>query len=519
MNLANYVGGRWIEGGGAGTALIDPVLGTELARASTQGIDFAAALGFARGTGGPALRTMNFAERAAMLGKIVEALQANRDAYGEIALANSGNTKGDAAIDIDGAIGTLRYYARAAQPLGTAKTLRDGGLIRMGRDEGFQALHVGVPLRGVAIHINAFNFPAWGLWEKIAVAFLAGVPVLAKPATATCWLAQRMVEDVVKAGVVPAGAISIVCGGAGDLLNHVRPQDAIAFTGSAATAASIKNHRRVIEAGTRVNIEADSLNACLLGPDAAPGSAEFDLLVAEVAREMTVKAGQKCTAIRRVLAPAQVAAQLADAIGARLAGVKTGNPRNETVRMGPLVNKAQQKAAVDGIAALKREARVAYEGKDAPIDADPAKGAFVAPTLLAANDPSTGRAIHDVEVFGPVATVMAYRDAEDAFALARRGQGSLVASVFSGDPAFLTTAALELADSHGRVLALDAATAKSSTGHGIVMPMCKHGGPGRAGGGDELGGLGALWFYHQRSALQGPAERLKAIAEASATTV
>ena len=519
MNLANYVGGRWIEGGGEGTPLIDPVLGTELARASTQGIDFAAALAFARGTGGPALRAMNFAERAGVLGKIAETLQAKRDAYGEIALANSGNTKPDAAIDIDGAIGTLRYYARAAAPLGTARTLRDGGLIRMGRDEGFQALHVGVPLRGVAIHINAFNFPAWGLWEKVAVAFLAGVPVLAKPATATCWLAQRMVEEVVKAGVVPAGAISIVCGGAGDLLDHVGPQDAIAFTGSAATAASIKGHRRVIEAGTRVNIEADSLNACLLGPDAAPGSAEFDLLVAEVAREMTVKAGQKCTAIRRVLAPAQVVPQLLNAIGARLAGVKMGNPRNESVRMGPLVNKAQQQAAIDGIAALKREARIVYESTDAPIDADPAKGAFVAPTLLAAKDPSAGRAVHEVEVFGPVSTVIGYRDADDAFTLARRGQGSLVASVFSGDPEFLSTAALELADSHGRVLALDAATAKSSTGHGIVMPMCKHGGPGRAGGGDELGGLGALWFYHQRSALQGPAERLKAIADASATTV
>jgi 3,4-dehydroadipyl-CoA semialdehyde dehydrogenase len=241
-------------------------------------------------------------------------------------------------------------------------------------------------------------------------------------------------------------------------------------------------------------------------------------LVAEVVREMTVKAGQKCTAIRRVLAPQPVATALTDAIVARLAGVKVGNPRNEAVRMGPLVNKAQQKVAADGIAALKREARVAYEGGGTFVDADPAKGAFTAPTLLVANDPGAGRAVHDVEVFGPVSTVLPYRDAADAFALARRGQGSLVASVFSGDPEFLSTAALELAESHGRVLALDAATAKSSTGHGIVMPMCKHGGPGRAGGGEELGGLNALWFYHQRSALQGPAERLKAIADSSAAT-
>jgi 3,4-dehydroadipyl-CoA semialdehyde dehydrogenase len=233
---------------------------------------------------------------------------------------------------------------------------------------------------------------------------------------------------------------------------------------------------------------------------------------------MTVKAGQKCTAIRRVLAPAAVAGPLADAIAARLAGVKVGNPRNEAVRMGPLVNKAQQRAAAEGIAALKREARVAHEGGGDLVDADPATGAFVMPTLLAAADPGAGRAIHEVEVFGPVSTVMGYRDAADAFALARRGQGSLVASVFSGDPTFLASAALELAESHGRVLALDAATAKSSTGHGIVMPMCKHGGPGRAGGGEELGGLGALWFYHQRAALQGPAGHLKAIAEAAAST-
>jgi 3,4-dehydroadipyl-CoA semialdehyde dehydrogenase len=517
MRLANYVGGKWVEGGGDGVALVDPTLGTELARASTQGLDFAAALDHARNVGGPALRALTFADRAALLGKIADALQANRDAYGEIALANSGNTKSDAAIDIDGAIGTLRYYARAAQGLGAAKTLRDGGPIRMGRDEGFQALHVGVPLRGAAILINAFNFPAWGLWEKAAVALLSGVPVFAKPATATAWLAQRMVEDVIKANAVPAGALSIICGGAGDLLDHVGPYDIVSFTGSAATAATIKTQPRVVAAGARVNVEADSLNACLLGPDAAPGSAEFDLLVAETAREMTVKAGQKCTAIRRVLAPAAVAAALTDAIAARLTGIKFGNPRNEAVRMGPLVNKNQQSSALEGIAVLKREAKVAHDG-GAPLDADAAKGAFVAPTLLASADPAAGRAVHEVEVFGPVATVMPYRDTAEAFALARRGSGSLVASVFSGDPAFLSAAALELADSHGRVLTLDAATAKSSTGHGIVMPMCKHGGPGRAGGGEELGGLAALWFYHQRTALQGPAAQIKAIGDAAAVT-
>ncbi len=448
-------------------------------------------------------------------------LQANREAYGEIALKNSGNTQTDAAIDIDGGIGTLKFFARAGQSLGAAHHLRDGTLIRMAKDDGFQALHVGVPLRGVAVHINAFNFPSWGLWEKAAVALLAGVPVVEKPATSTAWLAQRMVEDVIAAGVLPEGALSILCGGAGDLLDHLTGADVVAFTGSADTAARIRTNAHVAARSVRLNVEADSLNSCILGPDVAPGTPEFELFVKEVAREMTQKAGQKCTAIRRVLAPSHIIGQVADAIAARLAGIKVGDPRTADVRMGPLVNKSQQCAAQEGLAALRREARVVYDGGGlgfAPLDADAAKGAFVPPTLLQADDPAGATAVHEVEVFGPVATLMAYDGADEAFALARRGGGSLVASVFSADGDFIETASLELADSHGRVLALDAAAAKSSTGHGIVMPMLNHGGPGRAGGGAELGGLGALWFYHQRTALQGPADRLKAIAEKSAAT-
>lgn len=521
MKLSNYVGGKWIEGQGAGQALVDPSTGEELARASTDGIDMGAALVYAREVGGPALRALTFGERAALLGKVADALQANREAYGEIALKNSGNTQTDAAIDIDGGIGTLKFFARAGQALGAARTLRDGTLIRMAKDEGFQALHIGVPLRGVAVHINAFNFPSWGLWEKAAVALLAGVPVVEKPATSTAWLAQRMVEDVVKAGVLPEGAISLLCGSAGDILDHLTGADLVAFTGSADTAVRIRTNANVAAHSVRLNVEADSLNACILGPDVAPGSPEFDLFVKEVAREMTQKAGQKCTAIRRILAPEQTVGQVADAIAARLAGTKVGNPRNPEVRMGPLVSKSQQRAAAEGMAALGRETQVIYDGGGkgfAPIDADPEKAAFMPPTLLRADDPANAKAVHEIEVFGPVSTLMAYRGADDAFALARRGGGSLVASVFSADPAFIETASLELADSHGRVLALDAAAAKSSTGHGIVMPMCNHGGPGRAGGGAELGGLGALWFYHQRTALQGPAERLMAIAERSAVT-
>jgi len=514
MKLANYTGGRWTEGRGNGAALHDPVLGTELARASTDGIDFPAALDHGRRTGGPALRALGYADRAVLLGKIAEVLSANRADYFEIALANSGSSEADASIDIDGAIFTLKYYARAGAALGGARCLKDGELVRLAKDEAFQALHVAQPLRGVAILINAFNFPAWGLWEKAAPALLSGVPILAKPATATAWLTQRMVEDVVKAGVLPEGALSVVCGSAGDLLDHVTGADVVSFTGSADTALRIRGHAAVLRHSTRVNVEADSLNSALLGPEAKPGTPEFDLLVREVVREMTIKAGQKCTAIRRVLVPAGQRAAVEEAIRAKLVKTVVGNPRNKDVRMGPLVSKAQQQAAIDGIEALKRETSVVFDGGAdfKPVDADPAVAAFVPPTLLSCGDALAARAVHDVEVFGPVATVVPYASAEQAYAIARLGQGSLVASVFSADAQFLAQVAVELAEIHGRVLAVNAAIGSMHTGHGNVMPHCLHGGPGRAGGGEELGGLRALAFYHRRSAIQGPLEVLNAIA-------
>ncbi len=516
MKLQNYVSGHWIAGDGPGTALIDPVLGTELGRASTEGLDFAAALDHARRVGNPALRELTFAERAGLIGKVAEVLTANRSSYFEISLANSGSTEADTSFDVDGAIFTLKYYARAAAALGNARFLIDGAPVPLSKDKAFQSLHIAVPIRGAAILINAFNFPAWGLWEKAAPALLSGVPVFVKPATATSWLTQRMVEDVIKAGVLPPGALSIVCGSAGDLLDHVTAADVISFTGSADTAARIRTHPAVVRASTRINVEADSLNATLMGPDVKAGTAEFDLLVKEVAREMTLKAGQKCTAIRRILVPASQKDALAEALISRLAKVAVGNPRNKDVRMGPLVSKSQQRAAQEGIERLKREARVLFDsgGKDfRPIDADVATGAFVPPTLLSCDDPLHSRAVHDVEVFGPVATLLPYLDLPQAFAIARLGQGSLVASVFSGDANVLESAALELADSHGRILAVNAAVGQSHTGHGNVMPMSLHGGPGRAGGGEELGGLRALAFYHRRSAIQGPEDRLKALAE------
>jgi 3,4-dehydroadipyl-CoA semialdehyde dehydrogenase len=518
MKLKNYVAGAWVEGKGEGAPLYDPTSGEVIAHASTEGIDLAKALDYARTKGGPALRAMSYGERAAMLGAISEVLGNNRDKYVAIAQQNSGNTLVDAAIDIDGGSGTLKYYSAIGKGLGDAKYLRDGGFERFGKDDTFQAVHIRVPVQGVAIHINAYNFPSWGLWEKAAVALLSGVPMLAKPATNTSLLSCEMVKDVIEAGVVPDGALSLICGSARDLLNHVSGQDAVAFTGSADTAHKLRAGTAVIEHSTRFNVEADSLNTALLGPDATADSPEFDLFVKEVAREMTVKAGQKCTAIRRAFVPAGLADAVTEALRARLEKTVVGDPRQEEVRMGPIVDKSQQKSVQDGIRALATEADIVTGGADAGdfVGGDAQSGAFVAPTLLRAKDPKSARKLHDVEVFGPVSTVMAYESAEDAIALAARGGGSLVASVFTGDDAFAQQAALGLGPSHGRVLIMDESVGKLSTGHGIVMPMCVHGGPGRAGGGEELGGLRGLRFYHQRLAVQGNKDRIKALAEAAA---
>jgi 3,4-dehydroadipyl-CoA semialdehyde dehydrogenase len=519
VKLRNFVCGTWSEGTGDGDSLGDPVLGSELARVSSGGIDFEAALGCARKVGGPALRRLTFASRAALLSRIADQLATNREVYYRISLENSGSPRSDAAIDVDGAIYTLRYYAKEGAALGASPFLTDGGLTRLGKDESFQSLHIALPLRGVAILINAFNFPSWGLWEKAAPALLSGVPILVKPASATAWLAHKMVEDIVNAGFLPEGALSLVCGSSRNLLNAITEADAIAFTGSAATAASIRAHPAVAYRSARVNIEADSLNVALLGPDVGAADPELDLLAAEVVREMTVKAGQKCTAIRRILVPFEHCDRLVEAIRARLATLVVGDPRDTETQMGPLVSKGQQRAVLDGISELAAECTVAY-GCDPSFRpqgvADLARAAFVQPTLLIHDRPLEARAVHEREVFGPVATILPSRDLEDAFQIARLGRGSLVASIFTSDPAVGSAAALDLGSSHGRVHIVSAEVARSQTGHGNVMPMSLHGGPGRAGGGHELGGLRALRFYHQPSAVQGPTAWLTALSDGAA---
>lgn len=517
MNLANYVCGEWKEGSGPGEALKDPVTGDELARVSSHGVDAKAALEFARIEGGAALRALNYRARAELLAKMAETLAANRDEYFRISLLNLGANQADASFDVDGAIYTLKYYAKIGQALAEGKLLKEGAPVAISKTGVFFGQHFLAPTKGVAVFINAFNFPAWGFCEKAAPALLSGVPIVVKPASATAWLAHRMVEDVVKANVLPRGAISTLCGSARELLDHVTETDVVSFTGSADTAVKIRSHANVLRRSVRMNVEADSINSVILGPDVAPGTDLFELLVKEVVREMTLKAGQKCTAIRRVFIPRVHMKAAGDAIAAKLRALKVGNPRNADARVGPVVNKTQQAACLEGLRQLKRECSVVYGGEEnfQPVDADPAKSAFVQPTLLACEDGLHAKFVHDVEVFGPAATLVAYDSTENAIALARRGLGSLVSSVFANDANFLQSVVLGIGDLHGRIMAVDSSVGTQYTGHGNVVPSCLHGGPGRAGGGEELAGLRGLLLYHRRFVVQGPPSLTGALASES----
>ncbi len=513
MKLANYVCGQWQEGAGSGEALLDPVTGEELARVSSEKIDGGAMLDFARRRGGPALRALSYAQRADLLAKVAEVLAANRAEYFRISQLNSGATEADASFDVDGGIYTIKHYAKAGRALGEGTMLKEGATASLSKTGAFVGQHFLMPRKGAAVFINAFNFPAWGFCEKAAPAWLSGVPAVVKPASATAWLTQRMVEDIVKANVLPEGALSVLCGSARQLLEEVREEDVICFTGSAETAMRIRSHANVLRRSVRVNVEADSINSTILGPDGAAGSDVFNLLVKEVVREMTLKTGQKCTAIRRVLVPRAHLSAVGEAIAAKLAAVKVGNPRNPEVKMGPVVSKAQQAACEQGIAELKKVCSVVFGGGDKfqPVDADPQRASFVQPTLLACNDGLSAAAVHDVEVFGPAATLVAYDSIDDLIAIARRGLGSLVGSIFSNDLQFAEQAILGMGDLHGRIMVVDGSVGPQHTGHGNVMPSCLHGGPGRAGGGEEAAGLRALLLYHQRMVVQGPPALMEAL--------
>ena len=511
MKLPNYVADHWREGSGPGAPLVDPVTGEELARISSEGVDLNNALEFARTQGGSALRQLTYAQRADLLAKMGDALTANRDEYFRLSLLNLGATQADASFDVDGALYTIKYYAKIGRALAEGKILKEGAVVPLSKTGVFAGQHFLVPTKGVAVFINAFNFPAWGFCEKAAPALLSGVPILVKPASPTAWLAHKMVEDVVKSGILPPGAISLVCGSARELLEHVREEDIVSFTGSADTATRIRTHTNVVRGSVRVNIEADSINSAILGPDCAPGTELFDLLVKEVLKEITLKAGQKCTTIRRVFLPRQNVKAFGEAVASRLSAMKVGNPRNSEVKVGPVVNKAQQSACLEGLKKLQSECLVVFGGNERfePVDADPQKSAFVQPTLLSSNNGLSAKYVHDVEVFGPVVTLVAYDDTKDVIAMTRWGNGSLVSSVFSNDPSFLQEIVLGIGDLHGRIVAVDSSVGSQHTGHGNVVPSCLHGGPGRAGGGEELAGLRALLLYHRRFVVQGPVNCLK----------
>ena len=519
LTLRSYVQGQWVEGGGHET-LVNPATEEPLARAGSQGIDRAGALDFARARGGPALRALSFAERGALLKAMCDQVQAHRDELLDLAVANGGNTRSDAKFDVDGATFTLSAYAELGKALGDARFLVDGEGVGLGRSPRFHGQHIAVPRQGVAIHINAFNFPAWGLAEKAAVALLAGVPVVSKPATSSSMVAHRMMEVLIDKAVLPEGALSLLVGSAGDLLQHVGPQDVVAFTGSGDTGAVIRSLPNVIRDSVRVNVEADSLNAAVLGPDAAAGSDTYDFFLKDVLRDMTQKAGQKCTAIRRILVPAAVADRVRDDLIDRLSAVTVGNPATEGVRMGPVATAAQLADVRDGVGQLAADGRLVFGSGDVKaVGAPPGKGFFVGPVLIELEAGAAAPRVHSREVFGPVATVVPYSGAaDDAAEIVARGRGGLVSSVYSEDTAFTIDVVLRLAPFHGRVFLGSARIAEHSPGPGTVLPLLVHGGPGRAGGDEELGGLRGLAFYMQRVALEGSRPMIERIAELKPTT-
>jgi len=506
LTLRSYVAGAWAEGTGTLQTLVNPATEEPIARAGTGGIDMGKALEHARSKGGPALRALTFAERGALLKAMSDVIQAHRDEILDLAVRNGGNTRGDAKFDVDGATFTLSSYAQIGQALGDARFVVDGEGIQLGRTPRFHGQHIAVPRRGVAVHINAFNFPAWGFAEKAAVAILAGVPVVSKPATSSAMVAHRITELLVEKGVLPEGALSLLVGSAGDVLEHLGPQDVVAFTGSGDTGVKIRSMANVIRHSVRINVEADSLNAAILGPDAAPGSDTYDFFLKDVLRDMTQKAGQKCTAIRRVLAPMSTAAQVRDDLVERLRAITVGNPAQEGVRMGPVATADQLQDVREGIGQLAKDGRLAFGGATEvqAVGAPAGKGFFVSPTLVEVDAGAAAPTVHSREVFGPVATVVPYSgQPDDAAEIVSRGGGGLVSSVYSEDTAFTADVVLGLAPFHGRVFLGSAKIAEASPGPGTVLPLLVHGGPGRAGGGEELGGLRGLAFYMQRVALEG----------------
>ena len=510
--LRSYVSGNWVTPDGDGRPVFDAVTGAEVARISAAGVDMGAALAYGRAVGGSGLRELTFHQRAALLKALGSQLREHRDELYALS-AKTGATLGDAKFDVDGGISVLLSYAsRARREMPNDTVYLDGAVEQLGKSGQFVGQHVMTSMRGVAVQVNAFNFPVWGPLEKLAPAFLAGVPSLIKPASQTAYLTERLVELIVDSGLLPPGSVQLICGSVGDLFDHLTDQDLVSFTGSAATARQLRTHPQVAARSVRFNAEADSLNCSILGPDALPGTSEFDLYITQLVTEMTVKAGQKCTAIRRALVPAGVANAVADAVAERLAKVVVGSPAEKSVRMGPLASLEQREEVRRSVKGLLAGSRLAF-GDPSHVEvvgADPERGSFISPLLLRCDD--SGRPEpHEIEAFGPVATIIGYSDAAEAIGLAARGLGSLAGSVVTGDAQFAREVVLGVAPWHGRLLVLDGDDAAESTGHGSPLPPLVHGGPGRAGGGEEMGGIRGVLHYMQRTAVQASPRVLSAV--------
>ncbi|MBD0377842.1 MAG: phenylacetic acid degradation bifunctional protein PaaZ, partial [Flavisolibacter sp.] len=512
--LQNYISGKWIEGEGDGQVLYDAVTGDAIAAATTKGLDFEAMLQYGRETGNAALRKLTFHERGRMLKVLAMYLMERKEKFYQISY-HTGATKADSWIDIEGGIGNLFSNASLRRKFPDLPYCTDGEPVGLSKGGTFMGHHLLVPKEGVAVHINAYNFPVWGMLEKCAVNWLAGVPAVVKPATITSYLTEAVAKEIIASGILPEGALQLICGSAGDLLDHVTAQDVVTFTGSKSTGLMLKAHKRILEESVPFNMEADSLNCIVLGQDVTPDMPEWDIFIKEIRKEVTVKAGQKCTAIRRIFVPEHLLEDAQIALGKSLAQTTIGNPMNDKVRMGSLASRGQRDEVRENVQKLLASAQIVYGSLDSVevIDADAQKGAFLSPILLLNERPFDTEEIHDVECFGPVSTMMPYKDLSDAVILAKKGKGSLCCTIVTADDKQATGFVIGAATHHGRILVLNRDCAKESTGHGSPLPMLIHGGPGRAGGGEEMGGVRGVKHYMQRVAIQGSPTSITAITQ------
>lgn len=512
IKLENYLTGKWIKGDGDGKQLFNAVTGEPIATATTQGLDFKSMTDYARRVGNPALRKMTFHQRGNMLKALALHLRNHLDKFYTISY-KTGATKADSWVDIEGGIGNLFANASLRRKYPDEVFCIDGESHNLSKNNTFMGTHILVPKEGAAIHINAFNFPVWGMLEKIAVNLLAGMPAIVKPATITSYLTEAVVKEIIASKILPEGALQLICGSAGDMLDHVTSQDVISFTGSASTGLMLKSNPKILRANTPFNMEADSLNCIVLGEDTTPDKPEWDIFVKEIRKEMTLKAGQRCTGVRRIFVPENKMDDMLKAITSSLSQTVIGNPLNEKVRMGSLAGQSQRKEVKEQVQKLLASSQIIYGSLDSVevLDADSNKGAFMSPVLLMNEKPFAAKEAHEVEAFGPVSTLMPYKNLDEAITLSKLGKGSLVTTIVTADYAIAKKYVIEAATHHGRILVLNNECAKENTGHGSPLPLLVHGGPGRAGGGEEMGGLRGVKHYLQRTALQGSPTTITAI--------